>query len=58
MNLNEQHIIEGLKQGKNSAYKHLFDHHSVLLFKIAFSFLKDDFSAKTLVSDLFVNMYE
>jgi len=58
MNLSEHSIIDGLKHGDNWAYKHIYDYHYVLLCKIAYSFLKDDFLAKALVSDLIIDIYE
>lgn len=58
MNHQEQAIIDGLKHGDNWAYKRLYDCHYVLLCKIAFEFLKDDFLTQTLVDDLIVNIYE
>ena len=58
MNHSEKEIIEGLKRGENWAYKRLYDDYYVLLCKIAFAFLKDDFLAQTLVDDLIINIYE
>ena len=58
MDHDEHFVIEGLKQGANWAYKHIYDTHYVLLCKIALSFLKDVFLAQTLVNDLIIHIYE
>jgi RNA polymerase sigma-70 factor (ECF subfamily) len=58
MNNDEYKIIKGIKQGENWAYRHLYDHHYVLLCKIAISFLHDVFLAQTIVDDLIINLYE
>jgi len=58
MNHREKNIIEGLKLGNNWAYKYIYDHYYVVLCKLALTFLKDDFSAQTIVDDLIVNIYE
>jgi RNA polymerase sigma-70 factor (ECF subfamily) len=58
MNEQEQAIIRGLKNGENWAYKHIYDRHYLVLYNIAFTFLKDDFVAKTLVDDLIIHLYE
>ena len=56
--LQEQSVIDGLKRGDNWAYKHLYDYYYALLRKIALSFLKDDFLARTVVNELFARIYE
>ena len=58
MEHNEQELIEGLKHGDNWAYKLLYDCYYVLLCKIAFSYLKDDYLAQTIVDDLIIHIYE
>jgi len=58
MREDEKHIIHLLKQGDNTAYKHLFDNHYALLCSIAFEYLRDDFLAKTIVDDLIFNIWE
>ena len=58
MNNHERELIEGLKNGDNWAYKQIYDCHYVALCKIAYSFLKDDFLAQTLVDDLIIHIYE
>lgn len=58
MTRDEQEIINALKQGDNHAYKHIYDHHYVLLCKIAYEFLRDDFLAETIVSETISHLYE
>ena len=58
MTIEEQAIINALKQGDNQAYKYIYDHHYVLLCKIAYEFLKDDFIAETIVNETISHVYE
>lgn len=58
MTIEEQAIINSLKQGDNQAYKYIYDHHYVLLCKIAYEFLKDDFIAETIVNETISHVYE
>jgi RNA polymerase sigma-70 factor (ECF subfamily) len=58
MDHDEKAIIDGLRHGDNWAYKKLYDCHYVLLCKIAFAFLKDDFLAQTIVDDLIIHIFE
>jgi RNA polymerase sigma-70 factor (ECF subfamily) len=58
MDYQETALIEGLKHGDNMAYRELYDIHYVLLCKIAFSFLKDDYLAQTIVDEIFIHIYE
>jgi len=54
----EQNIINSLKRGENEGYKYVFDHHYVLLCKVAYGFLRDDFLAETIVSETISHIYE
>jgi RNA polymerase sigma-70 factor (ECF subfamily) len=58
MNRNGQQITQGLKDGDNRAYKHLYDRHYALLCNIAFAYLKDAQSAQMLVDDTIFHIYE
>ena len=58
MDHQEQAIVKGLRDGDNWAYKRLYDDHYVMLCKIAFAFLKDDFLSQTIVDDLIIHIYE
>ena len=54
----ELHLIHCLKSGNNQAYKYIYDHHYVLLCKIAYEFLKDDFLAESIVDDIIFHLWE
>ena len=56
--MKEQELVERLKKGDNWAFKQLYDFYYVLLCKIAFVYLKDDFLAQTIVDDLIIHIYE
>jgi len=58
MDKGDQIIIELLKSGDEKAYKYLYDHHYVLLCRIAKEFLKDDFLAETIVGDAIFHLWE
>jgi RNA polymerase sigma-70 factor (ECF subfamily) len=54
----EMRIVSLLQQGDSHAYKYIYDHYYVLLCKIAYAFLKDDFLAETVVGDTILHLYE
>ena len=58
MKEDERKIIEGLRQGDNWAYKHLYDSYYVLMCKIASAFLQDEYSAQMLIDEFIVHLYE
>ena len=58
MNHQEQAVVKGLRDGENWAYKRLYDDHYVMLCKVAFAYLKDDFLSQTIVEDLMIHIYE
>lgn len=58
MNYKEQKILDGLRDGENWAYQHLYDHHYVLLCNIASTIVKDNSLAQNLVDDLIFNIFE
>ena len=58
MNHSEQSIINGLKRGDSWAYKHIYDCHYTLLYRVAFSFIKDTFLTQALIEDLIIDIYE
>lgn len=58
MEIDESFIIELLKQGKEAAYKYIYDTYYVLLCKIAFEFVKNQYSAEAIVSDVISHMWE
>lgn len=54
----EEHLIKGLREGKEEAYRKLFDLYYNKLFCIARQYLKDDFISETVVGDLFFHLWE
>ena len=58
MKVCESLIIESLKRGEEKAYRYLFDHHYVVLCKLANGFLQDSFWAETIVDDIFFHLWE
>jgi len=58
MDYDEQRIIEGLRKGENHSYKYIYDHHYVMLCRIAYVFLKDDSLSQNLVDETIFHIYE
>lgn len=58
MEENEKEIIRQLKEGKETAYRYLFEHHFAVMCAIAVEYLHDDFLAETIVSDMFFHVWE
>lgn len=58
MEKKELHLIQKLKKGDNCAYKYVYDHHYVLLCKVAYEYLKDDFLAETIADDVIFHIWE
>ena len=58
MDAKEQLIIEQLKEGKEKAYKYLYDHHYPVLCHIAVQYVHDEFLGETLVSDTIFHLWE
>lgn len=58
MKSDEEKIIFLLKQGDNSAYKYIYDHHYNLLCSVAYEFVKDTFVSETIVDDLIFHIWE
>lgn len=54
----EEHIIKGVKEGDDSAFRHLYDIYYHRLFCIARQYLQDEFLAETIVSDVFFHLWE
>lgn len=54
----EEQIIEGVKEGDDSAFRHLYDIYYHRLFCIARQYLQDEFLAETIVSDVFFHLWE
>lgn len=54
----EEQIIKGVKEGDDSAFRHLYDIYYHRLFCIARQYLQDEFLAETIVSDVFFHLWE
>lgn len=54
----EEQIIGGVKEGDDSAFRHLYDIYYHRLFCIARQYLQDEFLAETIVSDVFFHLWE
>jgi RNA polymerase sigma-70 factor (ECF subfamily) len=51
-------IITGLKTGSENAYRHLFESYYTVLSVFAYKYVNDLETAKELVQDLFVHLFE
>lgn len=58
MDTNDFTTIQMLREGRPEAFQHLFDHHYQVLCYVASQYLKDDFLAETIVSDVIFHMWE
>lgn len=58
MDRTEQLIIEQLRQGKEEAYRFLFANHYAVLCHVAAQYVRDDFLAETIVSDVVFHLWE
>lgn len=58
MDEREEIIISQLKDGKEAAWRYVFDHHFAALCYIAYQYVEDDFMAETIVSDVIFHMWE
>jgi len=51
-------IVEQLKEGRERAYKFLYDHHYQILCHVAAQYVHDDFLAETIVGDVIFHLWE
>ena len=51
-------IVKQLKEGKERAYKFLYDQHYQILCHVAAQYVKDDFLAETIVGDVIFHIWE
>jgi len=58
MEQTEALIVEQLKEGKERAYRYLFDRHYQVLCHVAAQYVGDDFVAETIVSDVLFHLWE
>lgn len=54
----ENELVEGLKRGENKAFRTLFDTCYYPLFCVASQYVHDEFTADTIVGDLFFRIWE
>ena len=54
----ELFIIEGLKQGKEEAYRYLYEHHYVALCHVAKEYVGDEALAEHLAGDVIFHLWE
>ena len=54
----ELFIIEGLKQGKEEAYRYLYEHHYVALCHVAKGYVGDEALAEHLAGDVIFHLWE
>ena len=57
MDQKEQMLIEQLEEGRESAYKYLFDHHYAVLCHVAFQYTGDQYLSETIVGDVIYNIW-
>lgn len=58
METNDFSTIQMLREGRPEAFQYLFDHHYQVLCHVASQYLKDDFLAETIVSDVIFHMWK
>lgn len=51
-------IIEGLREGRESAFRYIYEHHYALLCYVAMGYVKDAFVAETIVGDMIFHLWE
>lgn len=58
MECSEKTLVEQLISGDENAYKYIYDHHYVLLCRVANKYLNDSFLAETIVGDVIFHLWE
>ena len=58
MEQTEALIVQQLREGKERAYKYLYDQHYQILCHVASQYVKDDFLAETIVGDVIFHLWE
>lgn len=58
MKPNETLLLQQLKQGNSTAYRHLYDNHYKILCHIASQYLHDDYMAETVVGDVIFQIWK
>lgn len=57
MSIDEDRIVERLRNGEEAAFKLLFDRYYSSLCRISFLYVKDDFLSETIVSDVIFHIW-
>jgi RNA polymerase sigma-70 factor (ECF subfamily) len=58
MDQTETLIVRQLKEGRELAYKYLYDQHYQILCHVAAQYVRDDFLAETIVGDVIFHLWE
>lgn len=58
MKYSEEALVKQLISGEEKAYKYIYDHHYILLCRIANEYLNDPFLAETIVGDVIYHLWE
>ena len=58
MDVNDLLLIEQIRNGKESAFRYLYDNHYVVLCRLANAWVNDPYVAETIVGDTIVHIYE
>jgi RNA polymerase sigma-70 factor (ECF subfamily) len=58
MDRTEELIVQQLREGREEAFRFLYDHHYAILCHIAASYVHDDFLSETIVSDVIFHIWE
>lgn len=58
MEQTESLIVQQLKEGRERAYKFLYDQHYQILCHVAAQYVRDDFLAETIVGDVIFHLWE
>ena len=58
MDKTETLIVRQLKEGKEQAYKYLYNQHYQILCHVAAQYVRDDFLAETIVGDVIFHLWE
>lgn len=56
--IDEQALLQQLKEGQEQAYRSLFDNHYAVLCHVAEEYVHDEFLAETIVCDIFFHLWE
>ncbi len=54
----EEQLVRGIKEGRDEAYRYLFDCHYAVLCDIAMLYVHDDYTARSLTGDVLFHIWE